>query len=217
MEYYDAIEGDNRSLCEMYRDKLVQTHQISNLFVENRLLGNLPRLFLTNFTFDLCFYLNGLYFSEDYISERYQSDEKETFLNIIYNSINRIFVVSIVSWVIECISEFLLPNEDSLIKIVKRIVENDDKMSNLFSYIGKQKKYIKVFFIIGLIFKIFSLYHMVCVFHHYKYSITNWVTSSLVSFFIFNAASMLITLIMASFRYIALKCKSPQLYKIVAN
>ena len=200
MDYLDAVEIDKRTLCEMYCHKLVQTHQISNLFVENRLLGNLPRLFLINFSLSLCFYINGLYFSENYISERYKPNEKETFLNIIYNSIVRIFIVSIVSWIIECINKFLLPNEDGLIKIMKRIIEKGDEESNLSSYKEKQKKYIKAFFIIGLVFKIFALYHMVCVSHHYKYSTVNWISSSLVSFLLFNVGSILITFFMVILR-----------------
>ena len=214
MDYWDIVETDKRSLCEMYRQQIVQTHQISNLFIENRLLGNLPRLFLTILSLDLCFYINGLYYSEDYVSERYQSKEKETFLNIIYRSIVRIFIVSILSWIIECINEFLLPSENDLIKNLKRIIENGDKEGTLTDFGEKQKKYIKIFFVIGIILEVFSLYHMVCVFYHYKYSTTDWITSSLVSFFLFNAVSLLLTFGKVLLRYIALKCKSPKLYNI---
>ena len=181
------------------------------------LLGNCPRLFLVNLSFDLCFYVNGLYFSEDYISERYNSEEKETFLTVIYNSVVRLFIVSIVSWVIENLNKFLLPDEEGLIRNIKIIIKEGEKDGSLTSYKEKQKKYIKAFFIIGIVLEIFALYHMVCVFHHYKYSITNWVILSLVSIFFFNGGSMLITYFMACFRYIGLKYKSPQLYNIVAN
>ena len=142
--------------------------------------------FLTILSLDLCFFINGLYYSEDYISERYQSEEEETLLNIIYKSIVRIFIVSILSWIIECINKFLLPSENDLIKNLKRIIENGDKEGTLTDFGEKQKKYIKIFFVIGIILEVFSLYHMVCVFHHYKYSVTDWITSSLISFIIFN-------------------------------
>ena len=216
MDYWDAIETDKRSLCEMYRHELVQTHQISNLFVENRLIGILPRLFLTVLSFDLCFYINGLYYSEDYISERYQSKEEETILNIVYRSIVRIFIVSILSWIIECLNEFLLPSQNDLIKNVKRILENGDEGGNLDSFREKQKKYILAFFIIGILLEIFALYHMVCVFYHYKYSADDWIVSSLISFFLFNIVSILITFGRIFVRYIAIKCKSHKLYNIAA-
>ena len=217
MDYWDALEKDKRSLCEMYRIRLVQNHQISNLFIENKLLGNLPRIFLTSFSFDLCFYVNGLYFSEDYISERYQAKETETLLDTIYNSFSRIFIVSIVSWVIECIDKFILPSEDDLIRKIKRIIEEGEKENDLSAYKKKQKKYIIIFYTIGLVVKIFSLYHMVCVFHRYKYSVSNWILSSIISILIFNGGSMLIIFGMAILRFMALKFKSPQLYNTASG
>ena len=102
MEYDDAIKKDKRTLCEYYSENLKEKQIILNTFIaEDPIKSRGIKIILFNLNLVLYFAINGLFISEDYISELYNTNkEDENFFSFFPRSIERLFYTTIVSMLI---------------------------------------------------------------------------------------------------------------------
>lgn len=66
-------------------------------------------------TIELYFIVNALFYTEDYLSERYNSTEEESFFSFIPNRINEFIYVSCINGVIAYLISYIFDNEETLI------------------------------------------------------------------------------------------------------
>ena len=80
MDYEDAIKKDKRKFEEYFKDKL-KTNQIlvNTFYVDETLRPRAIKLLLLILNFVLYFFINGLFFNEEYISDVFHSNEEESF------------------------------------------------------------------------------------------------------------------------------------------
>ena len=77
MEFDDAIKRDKRSFCEYFLDNLKEKQMIANTFIADDPIKNrLMKLILFNLNLVLYIVINGLFFSEAYISKLYHIEKK---------------------------------------------------------------------------------------------------------------------------------------------
>ena len=69
-------------------------------------------------TLDLYFFINGLFYSDSYVSEVYNSKEKETVFSFVPRSIDRFFYCAFAGNVIDFVIEFFLVEEITIKKIL---------------------------------------------------------------------------------------------------
>ena len=102
MEYDDAIKKDDRTFCEYFRENLREKQIIANTFIaEDPIKPRSIKIILFTLNLVLYFVINGLFISEDYISELYNiNEEEENFFSFLPRSITRLIYTTIVSLII---------------------------------------------------------------------------------------------------------------------
>ena len=177
IDFDDVIEEDKRTFCEYYKDKLFVNQVIINtFFVSENIKPRSIKIALFILTIDLYFLINGLFYSDSYISEKFNSTEKETLFSFIPKSINRFIYSSCVAKIIEFIIKFLIVEEIAIGKIL--LIKRENKrslryeMSKLLKSIFKKTN---TLFIINYIVIIFSWYYISC--FNIVYPNINWIIS----------------------------------------
>ena len=217
MEFDDAVAKDKRKYCEHMRENLIEDQIILATFVaEDKLKPRSIKIIIFILNVILYFVVNGLFFSEEVISELYNiNEEDENFFSFIPRSINRIIYSTLVSIVVGLITNFFFMEEKKIKGILKR--EKDD-ISALKKNMAQILKDIKlryiVFIIIVTVILIISTFYLLCFNYVYPYSQMEWIKSSIAIMIIMQVLSLLKCILETSLRYLSMKFNSEKLYKI---
>ena len=217
LEYDDAIKEDKRSFCEFLCQRLYENQIILNTFCfKDNLRPMSIKIIIQLLTIDLYFVINGLFFSEEYISELFNSTEKETFFSYIHRSIDRFFKMTIVGFIIDVIIDCIFIEEKKVKKIFIR--ENDDPIQLQYE-IAVIIKTLKIRYII-LIFisffiAIFSWFYVNCFNNTFPGVKIEWIKSSITIIIIEQIFSILSAFLEAIIRILSFTFKSECLYKAI--
>ena len=166
-------------------------------------------------TIDLFFLINGLFYSNSYISEIFNSNEKETFFSFVPRSIDRFVYTTIVGSIIGYILQFSFVEEVKIKKILLKKRENlislRYEMSEILSEILKK---IKIFVIFNYIIVIFSWYYISCFNNVYPNTKREWIISSLFIIIIQEILPIVLVFFESCIRFISIKCESEKLFKL---
>ena len=113
MEFDDAIVKDKRSFKETFVENLKDNQIIVNTFIaEDHLKVRSIKIILFILNIMLYFVVNGLFFSEEVISELYKVDDtKENFFNFIPRSIERLIYTTLVGIIVGIITDLFFIEE----------------------------------------------------------------------------------------------------------
>jgi len=170
-------------------------------------------LFLLNI--NLYFVVNGLFFSDEYISELFFSNEKETFFSYFPRSIGRFFYATLVGVIIGFIMDFIFVDEKKVKRIFLREKDNTMQLRYEISIIAKQinKRYI-AFIVICFFISIISWYYLSCFNNVYPGVRNEWIKSSITIIIIMQMLSIIFGLLETIIRALSFKCKSEKMYKL---
>jgi hypothetical protein len=216
MEFDDAIKYDNRTFLEYFWDKTKENQIILNTFINSENLKPMTiKVILLLLNMDLYFVVNGLFYSESYISELFHSDEEEKFFSYFSRSISRFFYTSVVGVIASTIMDCILIEEKKVKRVFMREKENHVQVKHEISLIIKSLKrnyiiFIAICFFISLI----SWYYVTCFNNVYPGVKVEWIKSSITIMIIMQILSFLVGVFVALIRLVAFKCKSEKLYKL---
>ena len=198
MDYDDAVKKDKREFCNFLGERLFSNQIILNaFFYEEPLKPRTIKLLLLILQIDLHFFVNGLFFNEEYISQIFHLEEDkfyDKFIRFIGNFFYAALVGIIVNYIVFCI--FI---EEKKIKgILKR--EKD----NLYLF----------FIVLSYIITIFSWIHISCFNKIYPHMNKEWLIFSVIIIICMQILSVLICLLETILRFISFKIKSERIYKI---
>ena len=88
-------------------------------------LSKIIKITILVLTIDLFFLINGLFYNDSYISEIFNSNEKETFFSFVPRSIDRFVYTTIVGSIIGYILQFSFVEE---VKIKKILLKKREKI-----------------------------------------------------------------------------------------
>ena len=178
----------------------------------------------------LYFVINGLFFSEEVISESelYDVDEEnENFFSFLPRSIDRLIYTTLVSIIIGIITDFFFVDENKIKGIFRRDKNNINILKqNMAELMQSMKKRYISFIIIVSIILIISFIYLLCFNYAYPYSQiewikssfaimqTEWIKSSIAIMIIMQILSILKCFLETSLRYLSYKLNSEKLYKI---
>jgi len=113
MEFDDAIVKDKRSFGETFVENLKDNQIIVNtFFAEEPLKVRSIKIILFILNIMLYFVVNGLFFSEEVISELYNVDkEKENFFSFLPRSVERLIYTTFVGIIVGIITDFFFVEE----------------------------------------------------------------------------------------------------------
>ena len=169
------------------------------------------------FILNIILYLivNGLFFSESYVSEVYNLEGEEGFFDFFPRSINRFFYTTVVSLIVGFIVDFFFVEEKKIKGIFIREKENIHNLKSeiIFLIRNIQKKYI-IFIIIVFMILIIAFYYLLCFNYVYPYMQVEWIKSTIVIMIIMQILSFLTCFLETIFRFISFGYKSERIYKI---
>ena len=164
----------------------------------------------------LYFVVNGLFFSEEVISELYNvNEEDENFFSYFPRSIERLIYTTLVSIIVGIIADFFFTDETKIRGIFRRDKENFDLLKeNISIYINDLKKRYFAFISVVSIVLIISFFYLLCFNYVYPYSQIEWVKSSITIMIIMQILSVLKCFLETSMRFLSYKFRNEKLYKI---
>ena len=205
MEFDDAIVKDKRSFRETFVENLKDNQIIVNTFItEDPIKVRSIKIILFILNIMLYFVVNGLFFSEEVISELYNVDEeKENFFSFIPRSLERLIYTTLVGIIVGIITDFFFIEEIKIKGVFKR--DKDDKKT-LKENITNSFKEIKS--------RNISTNYLLCFNYVYPYSQMEWIKSNIVVIIIMQVLSFLRCLLETCLRFLSFKVRSEKIYKI---
>ena len=215
MDYDEAIRKDNRKFCKYYWEK-IQSNQIliNTFYVKEHLKPRPIKLVLLALQINLYFFINGIFFNEEYIKKKFDSKE-----NTLYDAFQRftdnLFYSFFVGVIVNYIIEFFFIQEKKLRIILKREKDNILVLKYEMTQIIKDINRRFVFFvIICLIIAIFSWYHLYCFNNIYPHTQKEWLIFSALIIACIQILSLLASFAETILRFLSFKFKSEKLFKL---
>ena len=217
MDFDDALKYDKRSFGEYFRIKFIKNQILMDTFVNKENLKPISiKILLFLLKINLYFLVNGLLFSEDYISELYHSKEEEKFFSFFFRAYKRCFYTTIVGAIIGIIIDFIFIEEKKVKRLFLRERENIEHLySEMLLIIKSIKRNYIIFMIICFIIAIFSWYYLSCFSNVYPGCRNEWIKSSIAIMIIFQILSSLSVFFASLIRLISFKLKSERIYKLM--
>ena len=155
------------------------------------------------------------FYSDSYISQKFNSTEKESLFSLYISSINRIFYSTLVSNIIDYIINFFFVEET---KIKKTLIKNKKDPLHLRYEITRILKTIlkniNILIIIDYFIIIFSWYYLSCFNNVYPNINRECLFSSISIFIIMQITPFIFTFLETLIRFISIKCESEKLFKL---
>jgi len=213
MDYDDAIKYDKRPFCLYFWERIKDRQIIINIFLGNELLRPITmKILLLVLYIELYFVVNGLFYSETYISDLYYSTEEENFFSFFTRSIDRFFYTTIVGVIVRYVIGFIFTEERKIRKTFLREKDNFVKLKYaIFKIIKNIKTRFIIFIILCFVVSILSWYYVNCFNNVYPGVKIEWIKSSIVIIIIFQLLPVVFAFLEAILRGISFKCKSEKL------
>ena len=217
MDYDDAIKKDKRKFRDYFIDRL-KTNQIllNTFYYSEPIRPRTIKILLLILNIDLYFFINGLFFNEEYISDIFHSNDDESFSDFVFRFTENCFYTTFVGVFVNYIIDCFFVEEKKIKGILKREKDNliilNYEITQLIR--GIQKRY-KYFIIISFVITIFTWYYASCFNNIYPYTKGEWIKTSVMVIIVMQILSILASLLESIIRYFSFKCKSEKLYGII--
>ena len=216
MEYDDAVAKDTRTFCNFFYETLKEKQRIANTFIASDPLKTRTMKIMI-FILDIILYLvvNGLFFSESYVSEVYNLEGEEEFFDFVSRSINRFVYTTMVSIIVGFIVEFFFIEEKKIKGIFIREKDNGFNLKGeIVILIREMERRYMLFVIIVFIILIIGFYYLLCFNYVYPHMQIEWIKSSIVIVIILQVLSMITCFLETVLRFISFYYKSERIFKI---
>jgi hypothetical protein len=215
MDYDDAVRKDDRKICQYFYDKLKINQIIINTFLLVEPIKPMTlKLLLFLIQIDLYFFINGLFFNEEYASQIFHLEE-DTFYEKFKRFIGNFFYAALVSVIVNYIIEFFFIEEKKIKGILRR--EKDNLLVLKYEIVkltnNIKHRYLS-FIIISYVITIFTWYHISCFNNIYPHMKKEWIIFSILIIIFMQLFSIFVCLLESIIRFISFKCKSEKIFKI---
>jgi hypothetical protein len=217
-DYDLIIEEDKRTFCEYYVDKIKDKQKfIKSFFIKEFTKPRSIKILVFILELDLYFCINGLFYSDSYVSEVYNSKEEETVFSFVDRSIDRFFYCAFAGSVIDYAIEFFLVEEIIIKKIILK-QRNENSSIYLRSELMKKAKSIirriNILIVINYIIVIFTWYYISCLNNVYPHMKYEWLISSIIIIAICQILPFIFSFLETCVRFLSFKMKSEKVFKL---
>ena len=204
-----ALSIDNRTFCLIYVGYLLEEHIIFNTFFTDLYLElrSIKMSFLL-FGIEINFFLNALFYTDEYISDTYHNNGVLDFFSSLPKSIYSFIVTLIISVLLKMLSS----SKKQLMKIIEEKEDKEEYLAEIDKELNKLKKKLTWFFIIVFFLGILFSYYCAAFCAVYTNSQKFWLIGCLESVALDFLTPFLICFFLACFRYIGLKKRIKCLY-----
>ena len=202
LDYEEAIIYDKRSYLRMYWGFLVDSQIIlGTFFTDNNLDLFVIKLSFLVFTFQISFFLNALFYTDEYISDAYHNDGVLDFLSGLPKSIYSFLATLITTNLLRMLSS----SKSELMRAIKRNGRFQNFVYIINIKLAKLRKKLIIYFILVFLLESFFLYYVTTFCAVYRYSQKYWFLGCLESFGMDSLVALIICIFLTLFRYISIK------------
>ena len=202
MAYEEAIIHDKRTCLRMYWGFLVDTQIILGTFCTENYL-NLMVIKLSFFvcTFQISFFLNALFYTDEYISDAYHNDGVLDFISGLPKAIYSFIATLITTNLLRMLSN----SKDELVKLIRDRRKNKNYIYLINIKLRKLRNKLIIYFILVFLLDLFFLYYVSVFCSVYRNSQKYWFIGCLGSFGMDSLVAIIICIFLSIFRLIAIK------------
>ena len=213
LDYKEAIIYDKRTYFKMYWEFLVDSQIILGTFcIDNHLDLFIIKLSFFICTFQISFFLNALFYSDEYVSDAYHNDGVLDFFSGLPKSIYSLIATLITTNLLRMLSS----SKSELVQLIKNKGKYNNYANIINNKLSKLSKKIIIYFILIYLLGTFFLYYVVVFCSVYRNSQKYWFLGCLESFGMDSLIGLISCIFLAFFRYISIK-KHIKCFYILAN
>ena len=216
LSYEKAIIYDKRNCCRIYFALLIENQVTFTTFCgDNKLYLFYIKLSFLIYTFELSFFLNSLFYSDEYISKAYYNNGKLDFASGLPKSIYS----AITCLIIRSFIKMLINNKYELKQIIRGKGNNNNINNKYHNHLIKIKleklsNKLIVYFIIIILLDLFFSYYVIAFCAVYRNSQKYIFIGFLASFGLDIIFSILICILLSFLRFISINMKIKCLYAL---
>ena len=202
MDYEEAIIYDKRSFIKIYWAFLVDSQIILGTFcTDNHLNLFVIKLSFFICTFQISFFLNALFYTDEYISDAYHNDGVLDFVSGLPKSIYSFIATLITTNLLKMLSN----SQSELMKLIREKFNYLDYLRIMEYKLKKLRIKLIIYFILVVLLGLLFLYYVTSFCAVYRHSQKYWFYGCLESFGIDSLVSLVMCILLSLFRYISLK------------
>ena len=211
MDYEEAIIYDKRSYIKMYWSSLVDSQIILDTFFTDSNL-NLFIIKLSFFVsiFEINFFLNALFYTDEYISDAYHNNGVLDFVSGLPKSIYSFLATLLLSNLLKMLSN----SKSELMKLMRENYKNKEYLALINAKLKKLKIKLIIYFIIVFILGLFFWYYVSAFCAVYRYSQKYWFYGFLESFGMDFLMAFITCLFLSLLKFIAIRKKIKCLFTL---
>ena len=211
MEFDEALHNDNRPFIRMYWSFLLEEHIILNTFFSPAYLDlRIIKLSFLTFYFEINFFLNAFFYTDDYISNAYHNDGVLDFVSSLPKTIYSFLVTLITSNLLRILST----HKKQFKHIIKEKLTKQEYLDAMNANLRILRNKLIIYYICIFIFGLFFLYYDSAFCAVYQSSQYYWLYGSLESLALDLVTPFIFCLILAGFRYYGLSKRSSFFYSL---
>ena len=212
MDFDEAYQLDKRNCLRMYWSFLVDTQIIlGTFFTSNFLYLFIVKLSFLVSTFQISFFLNALFYTDEYISDAYHNDGVLDFFSGLPKSIYSFLATLITTSLLGMLSN----SKSELIDTIKERKNKKEYLEQINAKLNKLKNKLIIYYSFLFLLGLFFLYYVSAFCAVYRYSQKYWLYGCFESFAIDSLVSITICVFLSLFRYIAVHKRIRYLYILV--
>ena len=213
MDYEYAIIYDKRPYLRIYWAFLVDNQIILGTFcTENYLHLFIIKLSFFVFTFQISFFLNAFFYTDEYISDAYHNNGVLDFISGLPKTIYSFVATLIITNLLRMLSN----SKEELKRIIRKKNQNKEYVYLIDNKLRKLKHKLYTYFSLVFLLGLFFLYYVTSFCSIYHYSQKYWFIGCLESFLMDFLKAIIICIFLAFFRYLSIK-KHIKCFYILAN
>ena len=211
MDYEEAIIYDKRSYMLMYLSSLVDSQIIlDTFFTDNNLNLFIIKISFFISIFEISFFLNALFYSDDYISDAYHNNGVLDFVSGLPKAIYSFLATLILTNLLKMLSN----SKSELMKLMKENSKDKDYIKLINAKLKKLKIKLIIYFILIFIIGLLFLYYVSAFCAVYRYSQKYWFYGFLESFGMDFLTAFVTTLFLTLLKFIAIRKKIKFLFTL---
>ena len=202
------IIHDKISFCKFFLNSLIEKEIIlSTIFNQSIFYPFSLRLIYLIFEFEAFFFFNGLFFTDNYISKRFNSKTELNFTYILKNELIKSFYACILGMLVGKILIFITSIRTNFCKLLTYKYSPDYQL-HVSKFILSIKKRLIILLIIIFLFSLVFWYFIIIFCNMYSFNQISLLEATLISIVINCILFFILCFISGLIRYVGLKCKS---------
>ena len=213
MDYEQAILYDKRSFIKMYWSFLVDTQIILETFcTENYLNLFIIKLSFLVCTFQISFFLNAFFYTDEYISNAYHNNGVLNFFSGLPKAIYSLLATMLITNILNMLSN----SKNKLIFVIRKKRQHKHYLHIINTILKKLRNKLIIYFILVFILDTFFSYYVCAFCSVYRYSQKYWFIGCVESFGMDSLTAIIICILLTIFRNLSIK-KRIKFFYILAN